>query len=234
MTRIALLDDTLPAQVDENPDDLEGLEVVWAGTDADELERRLPDLQPHVVVCSLPLLGTDPGPRLRALESSNAELVLLLYQFARRTDVSRLEGKGRRVLQAPITTARLRSQMMSVVIGHMLGDDRRDATRPVSPRAEQAPRARPGRPIHPEPARYSATQLGRLMEIESAVDCECPNHLAQIVSSLRAFEIYSAECESKDDEDAEVHRMLHVETAKARQVMEDALSRLVAHEKIVL
>lgn len=78
--------------------------------------------------------------------------------------------------------------------------------------------------------RFSPEQLGRLQEVASSVDCECPNHLATLVTSLQSFESYSARCKNKDDKDAAIHAMLHRETQRARVIMEDALSRLLVHE----
>ena len=85
-----------------------------------------------------------------------------------------------------------------------------------------------------DPVRFSAEQLGRLQEIASSVDCECPNHLATLVTSLQGFEAYSAKCENKGEKDAAIHAMLHRETRRARVLMEDALSQLLVHEGIVL
>lgn len=84
----------------------------------------------------------------------------------------------------------------------------------------------------PPPRRFSPAMLGRLQEVSSAIQCECPNQLAAILVSLGAFEDYSKACESRNAEDARVHRMLYEETARARVLLEDALVRLCAHEGI--
>jgi len=72
------------------------------------------------------------------------------------------------------------------------------------------------------------------MEITSAVKCECPNQLSQIVSSLRAFEEYSRTCKNESPEDARIHAMLYRATAEARVRLETALDELVAYENITL
>ena len=66
------------------------------------------------------------------------------------------------------------------------------------------------------------------MEVSSTIECECPNHIAQLVERLQSFKAYSRECESKNNADREFMRC----TASARIEMETALSRLIAHEKI--
>jgi hypothetical protein len=84
------------------------------------------------------------------------------------------------------------------------------------------------------PRRFDDAQLARLAEIHSAVDCECPQHLSTLVSNLLAFEAYSAQCESRNPEDAAVHTYLHHMTAQARSTMETALSEVMRHENIVV
>ena len=46
------------------------------------------------------------------------------------------------------------------------------------------------------------------------------------------FEIYSAQCENRDDDDAALHRYLHQVTAQARSLIEEALERVAAAEGI--
>ena len=79
---------------------------------------------------------------------------------------------------------------------------------------------------------FTDTQLARLLEIASVVECECPNHLAKLVSSLVEFERYAADCESRNPADARMHAYLHRKTALAREIMEEALGELVRFERI--
>ena len=57
-------------------------------------------------------------------------------------------------------------------------------------------------------------------------------HLAQLITSLVRFEIYSAECESRNEEDADLHSYLHKTTSRARSMMERALARVVELENL--
>jgi len=224
-TRIAVLDGMLTAQMRENPEPFADIELVWAGHDPDELARQLPRLRPHVIVASLDLLGDDAGATMTALEEAGgAELSIVVYHFAKRADLAELRGGSsrRRILKAPVALAQLRTQMMSLLVRNALSAVRDDD-------AAEGSGSLPGRD-----AAFSADQLGRLAEISSAIDCECPNHLADIVGSLVSFERYSANCENKNEADAAVHRMLHHETRRARTIMDAALAKLVEHEKIEL
>jgi hypothetical protein len=81
---------------------------------------------------------------------------------------------------------------------------------------------------------FTTAQLGKLQEIISTVDCECPNHISSIVSSLFSFEDYSEKCFNKNDQDAAIHKMLYEKTMEARQIMEKALKEVCEFEKIDL
>ena len=81
--------------------------------------------------------------------------------------------------------------------------------------------------------RFSRAQLARLAEIQSRLECECPNHLSELLQSLQAFEDYSRVLEPRRRGRA-VHAMLAKSTGRARAIMEDALAGFLVHERIVL
>jgi DNA-binding transcriptional MerR regulator len=84
------------------------------------------------------------------------------------------------------------------------------------------------------PRRYSDAELVTLAEMPSVVACECPRHLAEIVTLLVGFELYSTECAARNQNDAALHRHLHDVTSAARTMLEQALARLVIEEGLVL
>jgi DNA-binding NarL/FixJ family response regulator len=223
MVKLALLDPVLPHQLRERADDLEGIEVVWKGTELPALLDAVRAHHPKVVVVDLDSLGPDPAARIREVEaaSPSVELVITLYHFARRATVDALSGERRKAVRAPVTLKNLRSQMLGVVVRSIFSGDAREAR---DPKAEARIPART----------YTSAQLGRLVEIPSSIQCECPNHVAQLVLALESFEDYAAACENRNDADAAVHRALHEHTARAREVMERALELLLAHEKIAV
>ena len=81
---------------------------------------------------------------------------------------------------------------------------------------------------------YTDAELVTLTEMPSVVACECPRHLAEIVTLLVDFELYSAECAARSQGDAALHRHLHDVTGTARTMLEQALVRLVIEEGLVL
>ena len=123
------------------------------------------------------------------------------------------------MLQSPISLEVLQAHFAPFVIRNVLESARREVSS-----MEQSP-ATP---------RYSREQLGKLMEFTSGIQCECPNHVAQVVEKLQAFERYSKECESRNEADRAVHSALYKSAVLARAEMERALTMLIAHEKIEL
>jgi hypothetical protein len=84
------------------------------------------------------------------------------------------------------------------------------------------------------PRRFDDKSLARLATISSAVKCECPRHLAELLTSLSAFEKYSIECESRSDKDAALHAYLNASASRARHAIETALTRVIEAENIEL
>jgi hypothetical protein len=229
--RVAVLDEQIPAQLRERPRDADGLDLIWSGTDVEELRRFAAQEPPTVIVADLDLLGTDPaGAAEELLRATAAELFVTVYKFAPRGLVANLVGGNRRALKAPVSIPMLKTQMMSAIVRGLLAGE--PAPTPAQPpTVRPIPRAKPPEPVG-DPPRYSDAQLGTLRERQSRLACECPNHVAELVSSLLAFERYSRACANRDDDDARMHRRLATSTASARRVMEDALTELLKFENI--
>ena len=81
---------------------------------------------------------------------------------------------------------------------------------------------------------YSDAELVSLAEKPSRVACECPRHLAEIVTLLVGFELYSADCASRSETDAALHQHLHEVTSVARTMFEQALARVVIDQGLVV
>ena len=82
------------------------------------------------------------------------------------------------------------------------------------------------------PRRYTDAFLLQLSQLPSKVQCECPNHLADLLTKLSAFERYSLECESTNIKDAAMHAMMYSASGHCREFLEEVLRRLMAHEGI--
>ena len=82
------------------------------------------------------------------------------------------------------------------------------------------------------PRRYADAFLHQLSQMPSKVECGCPNHLADLLTKLNAFERYSLECESTNIKDAAMHAMMYSASGHCREFLEEVLRRLMAHEGI--
>lgn len=223
--RVAILDPTLSEQMRVNPADLGRLELVASATDAPTLGERIGGAGADVLVADLALLGPHPVEVLqRCRTACGVRLVVVLYEWATRRQLARLATAGARLVRGPIPVATLRQVISDLWV---LGA----AERRSEPVAVPAP-ALPSGGLPVPARRFDDLQIARLREVRSVVDCECPNHLAGLISSLLAFERYSADCESRTPEDAALHARLHRGTAEARATMEDLLVRVCEQDGI--
>ena len=257
MVKLALLGESYPAQLRENPQALRDVQVVWSGTSLESFHKEVPERRPDVLALDFHELDSvDSGVVPAMLENSRARHAIVTYRFARRGVLQQYPAGKVRLLQGPISLSLLRAHvhlaalddMMQPVVPRPLAPA---PTRPVAPAPVVAATVAPASLIQmgasgeealatvtvaatPKAPRYSPEQLGQLLEISSVVQCECPNHLSQIVSGLQAFEEYSKHCENRNEADKQVHALLYKYTAAARAVMEEALAALVKHENISL
>jgi hypothetical protein len=84
------------------------------------------------------------------------------------------------------------------------------------------------------PRKYSELTLNRVANISTNVLCECPRHVAEIITQLANFEQYSHECLNKSAEDAHLHAYLSAVSGSARALFESALEMVANHEGIAL
>lgn len=80
------------------------------------------------------------------------------------------------------------------------------------------------------PPRFDSATLARIATTTPSIRCECPQHMADLVFRLHAFERYSADCQNRNEQDAALHAHLRVCAGKARGLFEDALAFLIAME----
>lgn len=222
--RLAVLGDFLAAELDSWPHETAPVDVVVADGSRDRFEADLERLGADVVTVESPVLDQGTMDALQALmERAGAGAGVIVYGFGSARDAEAARRAGVHTLRAPVNVDELLAS-----VGRAFA-------------AAPAPRL-PARPdasaLQPDwtfegpaaPRRFSQEQLSRLARTSTAIDCECPHHLAQLVGDLTAFEIYSANCASRDDEDAALHRYLHRTTAEARALIEAALVRVAAAE----
>jgi hypothetical protein len=210
--KVAVLDPAIAAQITARSSEIRDFELAFSNQKLTSFKNQLREHPVDALVVNLGFLGDDPQKTVEELhEVSNGALVLIVYMYARRELIARLKNQWMNATPGPVRVSWLET---------LLNNLRRQA------KALQ--------PAKASPRLYDDEQLGRLREITSSVQCECPNHLASINASLYAFEDYSRDCENRNAKDAEVHGMLYRKTAEARVIMDDALKQLCEHENIQL
>ena len=147
----------------------------------------------------------------------NARHLILVYDYASRSVSQQLSNNRITALRSPLDFAALEA-----VIAWRFGLATHHQKSP-----EDSIGAVPSR-------QFKERELAFLAAQSPAIACECPRHLAELISRLVKFEAYSAECESRNAEDAALHNYLHNTTARARSMMERALLRVVELENLSL
>jgi DNA-binding transcriptional MerR regulator len=137
-----------------------------------------------------------------------AASVLVVYAFGVEAAADALRTAGVLVRREPISGAELARLIATA--------------RPLASFAVSSPRL------------YSDEELATLAEIPSSIACECPRHLAEIVTMLVGFERYSAECVSGGPANAVLHQHLLEVSSVARTMFEQSLARVVIDEGLVV
>ena len=221
---VAVLGDFLPGQLSAHERDLSPLDIVVADSNRESF---LADLARHpvdVVVAEMPVLDDGALEQLREyLAISGRARGVLVYSFGRARDIERANDSRIVTLRAPVEVEALHAAVL----------------RAYAPAASRRAKP-PGTPGGPDgewqfsgpaaPRRFTNRQLANLARASTAIDCECPHHLAQLVGDLSAFEIYSANCANRDSDDEALHRYLHRTTAQARALIERALEKVARAE----
>ena len=141
----------------------------------------------------------------------------MLYHFAAEAVVKAIKATGVIVRREPLSDSELLELIQSV--------------RFVDPaRAQEF-----GTSLSVIPTRkYSDATLARMASISTNVLCECPKHVAELISQLASFEEYSQECLNQNADDAHLHAYLRSISGSARSLFESALEKIAAHEGINL
>ena len=223
---VAVLGEYLPAQLRANERDIAPLEILVADANRDRFEADLARHKVDVVVVESPVLDDKVTQCLSELmERAGAARGVLAYSFGRARDIEHAGGSKVVTVRSPVDVLELRGAILGAYspVAHVpaAGAKLDDA---------QASDWQFAGPVAPR--RFTNKQLSQLARASTTIDCECPHHLAQLVGDLTAFEIYSAQCANRDDEDAALHRYLHQTTAQARALIEIALERVAEVEGI--
>lgn len=162
------------------------------------------------------------------VETMKVRRAILIYQFAREDVIQPLDIRKITALRGPVDAAEIQLACIADIQLAL-----KSGSRTPDPAGEKDKDF--DRPETEIPTRqFSSEDLVQISKMSAVVKCECPQHLAGLLSSLFAFERYSKECEDRNADDASMHAYLHETTAKARSEMETALQEVMDHEGISL
>ena len=166
-----------------------------------------------VLVIHVPSLDASITERVMTLRAGlPAANVIVVYSFGTESVAEALRIAGVMVRREPVTGKELARMIIA-------------SWPTVAAVASDPP---------PNSRRFSDAELVVLTEMPSMVACECPRHLAEIVTLLAGFELYSTQCAARNQNDAALHRHLHDVTSTARTMLEQALARVLIEEGLVL
>ena len=222
--RVAVAGVVLAQGMRNAPEALAGLELVSAQTSVSELHTDLAGQEVDVLVLEYMTLHSETIEEVRQLRKAvRAYRAVVVYGFARRALIAGLEQDDIVAIAAPANLSELRLIC--------LAPSPDSVTTVAVPGEADLPAADPQAPLPPR--QFSAHELQRLSEASTVVECECPHQLSSLIQSLVAFEVYSAECENRNDDDAALHAYLHRTTAVARASIEQALQRVAKAEGLL-
>jgi DNA-binding transcriptional MerR regulator len=221
--RVAVLGAALSDRLRRDAAALEGLELVGLFERPEVFLSGAGGLAPDLVLFDYPTVHADQVREIGNLfVHCGATRAIVIYSFAARATLERLEARRIQTRRAPVDPAQLRHWCLAPQRPprRVAGADRAsggvDIASPIPPR------------------RFMDAELARIATASSTVRCECPRHLVDLVSVLAAFEAYSEECENRHADDAALHAFLHASTAQARSLIESALAKVVEAEGIAL
>ncbi len=154
----------------------------------------------------------------RTLLNTSGLHAFVVYKFSTRAAVDHLERAGVTCLKGMVTAGDVLRACKTLKKKPYIGDDE-----------QQSNKALPTRP-----RRFDNAALARAASLSSSIACECPNHLAELIISLAAFEQYSSECANKNAQDVALHKQLHQSASLARSILEESLARVIEVEGIQL
>jgi MerR family transcriptional regulator, light-induced transcriptional regulator len=189
--------------------------VVGDCADPGKAAKELHDVQADIVVFELQSLSGLKREHIEGVKRvTDARAVIVLYRFAPSETIRKLREAGYVVAHANLDATEIELLCRTALSGHQ---QRTTVTAPPPPAA-----------------RFDAAALETLANTKSAIHCECPRHLAEILLDLGSFERYSGECSSRSPADAELHRNLQRAAGQARALLEDAMLQLVLAEGLPL
>lgn len=231
--RVALVGASLPMRLSS---DLRGsstmpaCDVVRVSDSVADAARSLRQAAIDIVLIEIGEVDDSVLPHVDAIRrvAADGAMLVVLYHFGASTTLEQLRMHDCLLAREPASPAD---------ILRLCATSMRKAERPVAPElssllpAQTTPE--PGYTPVP-PSRFNHAALRAISDAASAVQCECPRHLADILAMLGSFERYSQQCVGRNPQDSLLHRELAHAAGRARAILEQALVKLARSEGLPL
>jgi len=183
----------------------------------DDPQGLLVQFQPQVLLIKLDTLQTQGLERLERLQAKLPRTSIgVIYSYAQASSLQSLISLGLQVKREPISNVELSTWILS------LFKIKSQAPTPIEVTQ------------HAQAPKFDAQSLAYLASISSSIKCECPKHLAELITQINAFAQYSKECLSQNSQDELLHSHLLNVAQSSRTLFENALQKILDHEKITL
>ena len=213
LLRVALVGETLARRVAATGN---GLEVQRVAARLDGDLAALQGASVDVLLVELPEPDETMVPLVAAARAAaGAAAVVVLYRFCASATIRALRAQDCMVVRMPSEMGELAQLCHAALAGRHL---------PTLDRAAEAVPA----------IRFDEAALATITAAGNRVACECPRHLSDLLLMVGSFERYSAQCASRNEADAQLHRELGHAAGLARSVLETAMERLVVAEGLPL
>jgi len=220
--RLVVIGDALALQMKSAATQLQFLTIAGCFANDRDLVSEVRSLEADVLLLEMQTLHADSGKQVTDwLQASGARHIILVYRFGNTQALAHLPASKCTILRAPVDAITIQRHCQSLM-ARSVSDREEELSISAITSAMAAPR------------RYDDETLARLAMHSTAIKCECPRHLSELISGLAAFEQYSTECESQSPEDAALHAYLYATASRAREMIENALARVIETEKIEL
>jgi MerR family transcriptional regulator, light-induced transcriptional regulator len=208
--RILFVGDALCDWLDEHQGCLVHVDALLARCTPSQLDISLVDavggIDGAVVECGAISVSTSAvlSVLATALDTSN---ILVLYRFSNARLLDELSQQGYTTASYPPDPAFLACHLTLSV-----------AVKEASLGMETL-----GQLVQGKSRLFDEREVFEARGMRSALDCECPRHIADLVRALVTFEEYSAGCSVENWQEASVHACIYAYTMQARWLMEKSL-----------
>lgn len=218
LIRVAVLGDVLPLRIKavKKEHEYHDFSYVSLETHLGDFESCLNRDEIDIMVLEYPALQADTSAEIkRLIKLAGTRHVFIVYGFGAKQQLEAFNDSSITLLQAPVALPALHQEIRKVFYAEPLSINNLYNMDSAGPAPERI---------------FTNQGLVTAAGKSTSIKCECPQHLSGIIQKLIQFEIYSSECENRDDKDRQLHQYLKNVTGHARALMENALKQTLEAE----